>query len=735
MNLTCKIPSDVVGMVEIAPEEIWYASPYDLIAEQKRSGQKRFCDKGYILVTKEELIVTREDQIVVRERLTELEDIRHQVLVNNGLLIIKKDGKERIAARFSMRYLTAVSYIATGARWLSDGYEEKVVSTEIERICSRCGRGMRTSRCLHCDGRWQSIKRFWKLCGSFQKRLILVSICMILAALINLITPEIQQQFIDDSLLHRTGDGSDVALFVIKMFVVLSLLLAVNLLRNWWCATLGAGISMELRTKMIEKIQELSLSFIHKRKPGDIINRVINDTAHVRRFMEDIFSNMISTMIMMIGAFVAMLVMSPVLTVCSTGLILAVIGLHRIFRRYSHRLFRIQRHKEDKMHSALQDVISGIRVVKVFGKEKEESVRFKKDVGGYARAQRNAETFWAVFFPVLTFIMGLGVYLATYFGGLDVLNGRMTVGQLMQFITYTGILYGPLGWLNRLPMMFRRMVTSLERIYDVLDEIPDVDNKEKPVRLEVGGRISIDNITFGYESYEPVLENVSLDVEEGEMIGLVGPSGAGKSTLINLIMRLYDVNRGKITLDGHDLRDIDKAYYHSQIGVVLQETFLFSDTILNNLRFAKPDATLEEIIKAAKAANAHDFIIKTPDGYNTYVGEHGYNVSGGQRQRIAIARAILTNPRILILDEATSALDTESEYLIQQALERLQAGRTTFAIAHRLSTLRKADRLVVIDEHRIAEVGSHNELLQKGGIYAGLVEAQLEMQNVTVKLN
>ena len=238
------------------------------------------------------------------------------------------------------------------------------------------------------------------------------------------------------------------------------------------------------------------------------------------------------------------------------------------------------------------------------------------------------------------------------------------------------------------------------------------------------------NVTFGYKSYEPILEHLQLTVTPGEMIGLVGSSGAGKSTLINLLMRLYDVDDGQICLDGIDLRDISPESLHRQIGVVLQETFLFSGTIFDNIRFAKPEATREEVIQAAKLANAHDFISRCPDGYDTYVGEHGYNLSGGERQRVAIARAILHNPRLLILDEATSALDTETEYQIQEALGRLTKGRTTFAIAHRLSTLRSADRIVVIDKHHIAEVGSHTELMRKKGIYYGLVMAQLEMHKV-----
>ena len=324
-------------------------------------------------------------------------------------------------------------------------------------------------------------------------------------------------------------------------------------------------------------------------------------------------------------------------------------------------------------------------------------------------------------------MLGAGTYIAIYFGGIQVLDGDMTVGRLVQFVTYNGYLFGPLSWMTHLPRQVMQMVTSLNRIYDVLDEEPMLADKENSKAFPIKGAFEFEKVSFGYQTYEPVLENISFTVKPGEMIGLVGASGTGKSTLINLIMRLYDVDQGSITLDGCDLRDVQMESLHSQIGVVLQETFLFSGSILANIRFAKQDATLEEVIRAARAANAHDFICKTPDGYNTYVGEHGYNLSGGERQRIAIARAILNDPRILILDEATSALDTESEYLIQQALDRLVKGRTTFAIAHRLSTLRNADRLVVIDKHGVAEIGTHNELLEQKGIYYGLVNAQLKM--------
>ncbi len=484
---------------------------------------------------------------------------------------------------------------------------------------------------------------------------------------------------------------------------------------------------MSLRAKLYYKIQALSLSFINNRKPGELMNRVSRDTRQIRVFMQDVFGDMFSMLVTMVVSLVMMMIISWRMTLLSLVFVIVVIVITRLFWHHIHTIFHKQWLRADDLSSNLQDILSGMRIVKSFGKEERESARFTEKTRTYAAIQKKNETFWAVFYPILTFLLGVGTYIAVYFGGIQVLDGSMTVGQLVQFISYSGYLFGPLSWMTHLPREMMLMLTSLNRIHDVLDEEPILADKAESKAFPIEGGFTFEDVSFGYQTYEPVLEHISFNVKPGEMIGLVGASGTGKSTLINLIMRLYDVDQGRITLDGYDLRDVQMESLHSQIGVVLQETFLFSGTILANIRFAKQDATLEEVIMAARAANAHDFICKTPDGYNTYVGEHGYNLSGGERQRIAIARAILNNPRILILDEATSALDTESEFLIQQALNRLIKGRTTFAIAHRLSTLRDADRLVVIDKHGVAEIGTHNELLEQQGIYYGLVNAQLRM--------
>lgn len=739
MKLLYKLDEALEKKLELRNcEEIWYCVPVDLGFNQgSKMAAKEYTAATWLVVTNERLMVLEDGKLKSSYELKDCEKIKCEHQVYCGIItVIKKNKEKTVAVRFSMKQITRLSYVARGAQNIITAIDEgrelrdsdRAVSTEYEKYCEKCNRALPgTSKCPYCDGKSDVLKKFMTLCGEFIGKLLLISALMVLASGIDLLIPVIQKEFIDNSLVTGTGTWKEFWIFIGLSLTLMMLRVALGLWRYWNCSKLAADISMNLRKKLYYKIQVLSLSFINNRKPGELMNRVSRDTREISRFMEEVFGDMFATILTMIVSLAMMFVISWKMTLLSLAFIIIVFVITKFFRHHIHTIFHRQWLKMDELNSSLQDIISGMRIVKSFGQEEKESKKFTKKANEFAAIQRKNETFWAVFFPIISFLMGAGTYIAVYFGGVDVINGRLTVGQLLQFLTYSGYLFGPLNWMTHLPRMFMQMVTSLNRIYDVLDEEPKMVDKKDSMAIDIKGGFEFENVSFGYQTYEPVLENINFDVKPGEMIGLVGASGTGKSTLINLIMRLYDVDQGSIKLDGHDLRDIKMESLHSQIGVVLQETFLFSGSILANIKYAKRDATMEEVIKAAKAANAHDFICKTPDGYNTYVGEHGYNLSGGERQRIAIARAILNNPRILILDEATSALDTESEFLIQQALDRLIKGRTTFAIAHRLSTLRGADRLVVIDKHSVAEIGTHNELLEKKGIYYGLVNAQLKM--------
>ncbi len=719
-------------------ETIWYCVPVDLEFDNgKKSAEISYAEGSWIVVTEERLLVLDGDVKAAEYELADCEKIKCEHQVYSGLLtVFGRDGAVSCAARFSMRHIIRVAYVARGAQTIILAREEgrelsgkdRVTSREYEKYCEKCGRALPgTSKCPYCDGKADILKKFMALCGEFAGRLVLLSGMLLFIAAVDLVSPMVQRQFIDDALSTGNGTYTQLWWFIGITLFLLVARLALGVGRYWFCARLGASISMSLRRKLYYKIQTLSLSFINNRRPGELMNRVSRDTRQIREFMEQVFGDMLSTLVTMIVSLVMMFIISWKMSLLSLMFVMVVFVVTRAFWHHIRTIFHRQWLKFDDLSSSLQDIISGMRIVKSFGQEERESAKFNEKTRDYADVQKKNETFWAAFFPILTFLLGIGTYIAIYFGGIQVLEGDMTVGRLVQFVTYNGYLFGPLSWMTHLPRQVMQMVTSLNRIYDVLDEEPMLADKEDSKAFSIQGNFDFEKVSFGYQTYEPVLENISFSVKPGEMIGLVGASGTGKSTLINLIMRLYDVDQGRILLDGHDLRDVQIESLHSQIGVVLQETFLFSGSILANIRFAKQDATLEEVIRAARAANAHDFICKTPDGYNTYVGEHGYNLSGGERQRIAIARAILNDPRILILDEATSALDTESEFLIQQALDRLVKGRTTFAIAHRLSTLRNADRLVVIDKHGVAEIGTHNELLEQKGIYYGLVNAQLKM--------
>lgn len=740
MNLLFDLKPDIIEHLHLSDtEKLRYCVPYDL------GSDNTYVKQSYIAASECRIFIIEEGRLLYEIDLKQCQSMNCIAYTDCGILrLTVKDQSflpkgytldegilangEFILAKFSIRHITRISYAAEGINALAAGQQTRIISLEPETTCPTCGRALPGTRhCPHCEGRGQTLHKLRGLCRPYIGRLLLVSFMMVLTSLAALLTPKIQQRFIDSALTHENGSYSDIATFVISMLVLSILTIAVTIATNMYSTSLGAAISVDLRHKMFCRLQQLSLSYIQSRKPGDLMQRISSDSVQIRRFMEMTFSRLFSSLVSMIFAFIYMCFIDWRLTLISLVFFPISVAVSVSQRHQMRKRFRTLRKAGDKLSSGLQDVLSGIQVVKTYGREREEADRFEKLSGEYASLQTSNSIFFNCFTPVLTFLLGLGTYAITYFGGVRVLENGMTYGTLNQFIAYASIVYGPLAQLVNLPKSIMELLNSLERIYDILEEEPSMTDSPNASKPELKGEVQFEDVTFGYKVYEPVLRHISLHVRPGEMIGLVGASGVGKSTMINLLMRLYDTDSGRILLDGTDIRSIDIRHLHSQFGVVLQETFLFSGSILENIRFAKPDASHADVIHAAKLANAHNFICKTPNGYDTIIGDQGYTLSGGERQRLAIARALLHDPQLLILDEATSNLDTESEYLIQKALERLTKNRTTFAIAHRLSTLRNADRLVVLDNHGIAETGTHEELLARKGIYYNLVTTQLQL--------
>lgn len=724
MNLLKKLPKQYREILSLdSKDKILYCIPYDIAADGS------FAD-GYLVVTQNGLMTVCCGKKLADIPMSELGTLRYEAMVGCAVLLYEHEGEECIIARASLRHSERMAEFASSLARYFAGWQERTAGRGKEKYCDECGTFLIGGVCPNCSKAHVRLRRFSDLCKPYVLQLVLISALMLGVTLSALYTQTVNKILLDEYLKPISGTVADALPLFFMLIVLMVISIACNIGKNILTVRLGSKMSMDMRAKLFNKIQTLSMSYITDRPTGELMHRIAHDTNVIRMFMERCFGNMFSNLLTMAGAVVYMAIIDWRLMLVTVAFSPIVFVMSRIFHKKIHRMFRAQGQKGDSIKSRLQDVISGIRVVKSFGCENRETERFNELSNDLAKINSRNEVFWAMFFPLITLVMGLGAEFATYFGGLKVLDGSFTVGTLTQLVAYAAMFYGPMRWMAHMPRMFMHMINSLDRMYEILDEEPEIVDIPEFVEHDINGDVSFESVTFGYNPGKPVLKDISFSVKQGEMIGLVGSSGVGKSTLINLIMRLYEPDYGRITVDGIDLKSIGIEKLHSQIGVVLQETFLFSGTIAANIRYAKPNATVDEVMRAAKLANAHDFICNLPDGYDTYLSERGGSVSGGERQRIAIARAILANPRILILDEATSALDTESEELVQQAIERLTKGRTTFAIAHRLSTLRHADRIIVLSEHEVAEIGTHNELMDKKGIYYGLVTAQSRLHRI-----
>ena len=581
----------------------------------------------------------------------------------------------------------------------------------------------------------KAIKRLFLLSRPEWIHLFFLFLLFGVASGIGVVLPYLNRRLTDDYILQGNDNGLLYGLIgmTVAIFGVHVLQTLVWIARSILISLAGNRLVVRLRKMVFCKIQSLSIAGISQNTTGELMKRVSGDTQQIRAFL-------INQMPPILEQILLLVIISAILFFYDWRLALFILVpapfvafLMRSFWKFMRGLFGRRRELNAQGSAILHDTFSGIRVVKSYGMEKREEERFVAMAAKERDAQLRQEKIWAVLMPLLQFLIGAGEFILLYFVGNQMLSGKMTPGQMAQFSAYSGMIYAPLTTLMRLPQQLMSATTSISRVYDLLDQPEEITDSAQPQKPSWEGNITLENVRFGYDSAEDVLQGINLQIGAGEFIGLVGKSGVGKTTLINLIMRMYDVNEGSIKIDGVDIREIPQEELRSHIGVVLQENFLFSGSVAQNIAYAKPNASREEILEAAKMAGAHEFIVRLPDGYNTYIGEKGYTLSGGERQRISIARALLNQPKIIILDEATSALDTETEKSIQEALKVLCRGRTTIAIAHRLSTLRNATRLVVLDQGKVAETGTHDQLMAQEGIYCNLVLAQRAMSQMEAK--
>ena len=725
-----KLPSaidDKVRAAKGADEEVLIQVATDM------AGKDRF-EKRWLVVTPARLLFLEPNGSGgdVQMSMQSVKTARVEVLVGGGRLEVERQQGAPTQLYYSNSLAPKFAEVAEGIRLLVEG-EDPNLPLDLDRThCAQCERLLpeKGGICPACIKKTDTLKRLLSYMMPYKSKALVLVALTLFTALLELAPPYIIKYIIDDVLTQRQNIGQ-LGLFVGVLLGINIIMWISNVARRWLNTWVGFRAIEDLRADLFRALQFLPLRFYDKRKIGSLISRMNNDSDMVEGYLIFDAPFILSNAVMVVGILgllfymnleLALYVLLPVPPII-LGSSLIWSRLQGYWRRWSARWSRLSTH--------LNESIAGIRVVKAFAQETRESDRFDKRNHALRNISVSAERSWLVFFMVTNFFMSFGAFFVWYFGGVQILEGQLKLGALMAFISYLWMLYQPLKWFGDFYSFMVRAFAGAERIFEVIDARSEPFDDPNAVPMPtIKGHVHFKKAAFAYDPGKIVLRDVDLEVQPGEMIGLVGKSGVGKSTLINLITRFYDTSRGRVEIDGVDIRDIRLEDLRSQIGLVAQQSFLFNGTISENIAYGKPNASFDDILRAAYAANAHEFIVKKADGYDMVVGEQGNKLSGGEKQRIAIARAILHDPKILILDEATSSLDTPTEKKIQEAIARLVAGRTTFAIAHRLSTLRSASRLVVLDAGKIAEIGTHEELMERRGIFYNLVQTQQETSAV-----
>ena len=600
--------------------------------------------------------------------------------------------------------------------------------------CPKCGRvydDQERKICNHCTNRKAVFARLLGYFKLFKFQLITVLICMLATSAIQLINPVLSNLILYDRVISPNGvwhhDVKYLYIVIGIIFGVALLSLGVSIVQNRANATMSTKVTLNMKLDIFTSLQSLSLSFFNNNQTGKLITRVNYDADRIRAFFIDGVPNFVINAVNFIGLTVFLFILNWKLTLIVFIPVPIIVCIFKFMLPKLWRAYSKQWRRSSSLNAMLGDSLTGVRVVKAFSKEAEETARFYQYAEKLTKANLQTNLISITIFPVVGLLIAISSQVIWGFGGLEVMDKQMTYGEFATYLGYIGMIFGPLNFFTNFTNMITDTANCAQRMFEIIDAVPEITDAEDPIHLEkLDGDIEFKNVCFHYAANRPILKNVSLKINAGDHIGLVGHTGSGKSTIANLINRLYDTISGSIHIDGHNVKDIEMQSLRKNISIVSQEIFLFKGTIADNIRYAKPDATMDEIIAAAKAANAHDFILRLPEGYETLVGTGSRSLSGGEKQRVSIARALLLSPSILILDEATAAMDTETERLIQDALSELIKGRTTITIAHRLSTLKDCNHLFVIENGEIAEEGSHAELLAKKGVFFRLYTLQNE---------
>ena len=690
-------------------------------------------DNCYMSATESKLIVYESGELF-EYGIADFDKIYITRMYGNSALRLKSgESEDKVIFRFSNDVLSlceaAIEYV-NNVKKGEDRQEQYEILESVykkqQTTCPKCGRALKSpdAECLNCSSKHKLVSKFAKHLAPQKYILIIALILSAIVTAVNLLPPFLTKLLVDDVIENSKQK---------MLYMIVALLLGAHLthyilaaVKNYMLRIAGHKILLSLRNEVYEKAQYLPMSFYDKTSTGSVINRINSDTNTLQAFMMRVTQEVVVQFFTLIGIVIIMLTMNWKLTLLSLIPVPLVAFIARKFSRkilpYYRRIWR----RHSAVSGLLSDTIPGVRVIKSFTGEKNAVSTFKAHTDEWFEVDKSGAKIIVTFPQVISFLMTCGSLLIWGIGGSEVIaGGGISLGLLMSFITYTSMFYTPVNFFANLSDTYQSAIAAAERIFDIIDAEPEKDfGKGNVPKRPAKGRIEFKNVNFSFDKAKKILKNVNLTIEEGDVVGIVGTTGSGKSTLVNLFLRYYDAYDGEILLDGVNIQDLDMQWFRSQIGYVQQEPMMFHDTIFNNIAFGSENVHVEQVINAAEIARAHDFIVKQPDGYDSVLGERGVGLSGGEKQRLSIARAVLKNPSVLVFDEATASVDSETEHHIQSAIEQLIGGRTTIMIAHRLSTLSMANKIVVLDNGEIIECGSPDELMKQKGKYYRLVEIQ-----------